>query len=254
MLPYSHDLSDYGWYTTELKAPKAGIVTLTLPMVRDFSTLFVNGQFAGTQPERLEEDRPKHWKHEYRVRVKAGANRIAVLVASFGLIKGDWMIDAPQTEEQKGLIGKVLVDGKPAKLDWALDVGLRGEHLKLSDPLLGLQQAWGVVKRKGGPRLRWFRAEFGKLKPNAKGYALDVGKLYKGMAWLNGQCIGRYWQVPAAPVKADWQHEFIQLTGSGAPIQQYYHLPLEWLRERNVLVILEETAAAPDGVRIVERK
>jgi hypothetical protein len=29
---------------------------------------------------------------------------------------------------------------------------------------------------------------------------------------------------------------------------------LEWLRERNVLVILEETAAAPDGVRIVERK
>jgi len=254
MLPHSHDLTDYGWYTAELKARTSGEVTLTLPMVRDFSTLFVNGRFVGTQPERLEENGPKHWEHEYRLKLKAGVNRISILVAAFGLIKGDWMIDAPQTEEKKGLIGDVRVDGRKTRLNWTLDLGLRGEQLKLFDPVLGAQQKWTAVKKRGGPRLRWFRAGFGGLEPKVKGYALEVGRLHKGLAWLNGQCIGRYWQIPAAPVGEDWQHRFISLTGAGAPTQSHYHLPLEWLRERNTLVIFEETDAAPEGVRIVERR
>lgn len=254
MLPYSRDLTDYGWYSTELRVGRAGERTLTLPMVRDFSTLFVNGRFAGMQPDRLEENVPSHWRHEYRVRLKAGANRIAVLAASFGLVKGDWMIDAPQSEEKKGLIGQMLLDGAPVKARWLLDVGLRGEHLRVSDPLPGAQQAWRPPGRSGARRLRWFRAEFGRLEPDAKGYALDIGRLHKGLAWLNGQCIGRYWQAPAAMIEEPWQAGFVELVGAGEPTQTRYHLPLEWLGARNVLVIFEETAAAPDGVCVVERE
>ena len=102
--------------------------------------------------------------------------------------------------------------------------------------------------------MRWFRAEFRALNPKVKGYALDVGKLYKGLAWLNGQCVGRYWQIPAALIGEQRHQPFIRLSGAGERTQRYYHLPLEWLRERNTLVILEETDAAPEGVRIVERR
>ena len=253
MLPYTQDRTDYGWYQAALTSTKAAEVTLTLPMVRDFSILFVNGAFVGTQPERLEEDRPKHWKHEYKVKLKKGKNRITVLVAAFGLIKGDWMIDAPMSKEKKGLIGNVLVDGKAQKLKWTLAVGLYGERHKVFDPLIGGQHQWRALKSGSSSPLRWFRAEFGALKQEAAGYALDVGKLHKGLLWLNGQCAGRYWQVPAAEPAPGWQHGFITLTGAGQPAQRYYHLPKEWLQEHNVLVIFEETSAAPEGVRIVER-
>ena len=99
----------------------------------------------------------------------------------------------------------------------------------------------------------WFRAGFGALNPDAAGYALDIGKLYKGIIWLNGQCAGRYWQVPASEPAPGWQHGFITLSGAGQPTQRYYHLPKEWLREHNVLVLFEESSAAPEGVRLLER-
>jgi hypothetical protein len=252
MLPYTRDLTDYGWYQTTVVSRAARTAKLTLPMVRDFSMLFVNGKYAGRQPERLDEDKPKHWTHEYEAPLRAGKNQVAVLVAAFGLIKGDWMLDAPMSEEKKGLIGDMLVDGKAANLKWTLETGLRGERLRLFDPCLGGREKWSAVARGARP-LRWFRAEFGALDAGANGYALDVGKLYKGLIWLNGQCAGRYWQVPAAAISASWQHDFVRLTGAGEPTQRYYHLPLEWLKARNTLVIFEETAAAPEGVRIVAR-
>jgi beta-galactosidase len=254
MLSFTHDLTDYGWYQTTLTRRKAHTARLTLPMVRDFSAVYLNGKFVGMQPERLDEDRPKHWKHEYDLLLKTGKNRLAVLVSAFGLIKGDWMIDAPQSEEKKGLIGEVLVDGKPEPLAWTLDTALWGERMMLYCPYAGQMAKWSAVTAASGRRLRWFRAEFGALKPNAKGYALDVGKLHKGLIWINGRCAGRYWQVPAAAAGADWQHAFIKLSGAGAPTQRYYHLPLEWLKKHNTLVIFEETGAAPAGVKIVERK
>lgn len=251
MLPRTQDRTDYGWYQTTVLCERARGATLTLPMVRDFSTLFVNGKFVGTQPERLDQDKPKHWKHEYRVNLKRGPNHITILVAAFGLIKGDWMIDAPMSEEKKGLIGDVLLDGQPLRTGWVLDVGLIGERFALHEPLLGATLRWAAPQ--GKRRLRWFRAEFGSLKAAAAGHALDIGKLYKGMIWLNGQCAGRYWQVPAATPEVGWQHGHITLTGAGQPTQRYYHLPKEWLRERNVLALFEETEALPVGVRIVER-
>jgi len=254
MLPYTNDQTDYGWYQTVIASRKARTAKLTLPMVRDFSLVYLNGKFIGTQPARLDEDRPKHWKHEYDLPLKAGKNRLTVLVAAFGLIKGDWMIDAPQSEEKKGLVGEVLVDGKPEKLAWTLDVGLWGERVRLFCPQAGQLAKWSAVTAGQAKRLRWFRAEFGALKPGVKGYALDVGKLHKGLIWLNGRCAGRYWQVPAAEASAEWQHKFIRLSGAGAPTQRYYHLPLEWLKERNTLVIFEETGVAPAGVKIVERR
>jgi beta-galactosidase len=252
MLPYTHDLTDYAFYQTTITSEKARKATLTLPMVRDFSTLFVNGKFVGTQPARLNEDRPKHWKHEYKVRLQAGENRLTVLAAALGLIKGDWMLDAPMSDEKKGLIGDVLLDGEVQKLAWTVDVGLAGERARLYDPRPGALAKWTAPRSRG--RLRWFRAEFGAVEPNALGYALDIGKLFKGLIWLNGKCAGRYWQVPVGEsVVAAWQHEFLTVGPAGEPVQRYYHLPLDWFRAHNTLVIFEETEAAPEGVVLVER-
>jgi hypothetical protein len=38
------------------------------------------------------------------------------------------------------------------------------------------------------------------------------------------------------------------------PTQRYYHLPLEWLRDRNTLVFFEEVGGDPRAVRLCRRK
>lgn len=255
MLPYTKDLTDYGWHHTTIESKKARTATLVLPQVRDFSALFVNGRYAGGYPKQLQENTSKnHWQHTYEIKLKEGVNKLTVLVSALGLIKGDWMIDAPQSEEKKGLIGKVLLDDKAVRINWTLEVGLTGEACKLYEPLPGASADWQPLKR--GQRYRWFRTTFKLEDRSAAGYAIDMSSMYKGLIWLNGQCIGRYWQIPVADPKNPeaWQAPIIELgTPAGAPTQRYYHLPKEWLKEVNTLVIFEETTANPDKLTILKR-
>ncbi len=254
MLPHTRDLSDYGWYQTVLSSATDRDATVVLPEVHDFSTLYLNGKFVGSQPERLNEDPKIFAKHTYNVRLKKGENRISILASALGLIKGDWAYNEPMSKERKGVIGAMLVDGMPQSLWWTLHAGLFGERARLFAPDTSDLAAW-----QAGPltprRLRWYRAKFktpdSLLK--ARALALDVGALYKGLIWLNGECLGRYWQIPATDYVAEWMRGMTQTYGAGQPVQQRYHIPKDWLRAENTLVVLEETEAFPRGVKLLER-
>ena len=37
------------------------------------------------------------------------------------------------------------------------------------------------------------------------------------------------------------------------PTQRYYHLPSEWLAERNVLILFEEAGGNPGAIKLVRR-
>ncbi|KAL0454082.1 UNVERIFIED_CONTAM: Beta-galactosidase 13 [Sesamum latifolium] len=61
---------------------------------------------------------------------------------------------------------------------------------------------------------------------------------YKGMVWVNGQSIGRYWVSYNSPL--------------GRPTQEEYHIPRAFLKPKNnLIVVFEETGGNPEKIDIL---
>ncbi|CAA0810768.1 Beta-galactosidase 13, partial [Striga hermonthica] len=68
--------------------------------------------------------------------------------------------------------------------------------------------------------------------------AIKMNGMAKGMVWVNGQSIGRYWVSYISPI--------------GSPTQEEYHIPREYLKPKdNLLVVFEETGGNPEKMEIV---
>ena len=85
--------------------------------------------------------------------------------------------------------------------------------------------------------------------------AADLAGMGKGLAWLNGECIGRFWSA-----RGDTPSRFylsgggaVQDSDRGLPTQRYYHLPADWLKDgENALVLFDETGGDPSTIQICE--
>jgi hypothetical protein len=112
--------------------------------------------------------------------------------------------------------------------------------------------------------LIWFQGRFeipkellpfvGKGQPNQTALVANLSGMQKGVVYVNGFNIGRYWLTPGtcdgggdcAPPHHG-PHCYIHWKGCGKPTQHLYHIPFEVLRERdNVLTLFEETADVRD--------
>ncbi len=260
MLLDTLDMTDFGWYRTVVESPVARTARLTT-RAADFLAAWVNGQYAGVTPETLQEDRPRREDFDVALDLplQVGRNEVLLLVTALGMIKGDWMIDAPQVEEQKGLLAPVCLDGVEHAGPWEFSAGTWGEHVMLFDPDVATLAPWGPLPADGP--LRWYRATFTLTREqldDPRPWALEIGGLFKGTLWLNDFGIGRYWQQPSPAREAipdnPWQVAHVLLEGDGRPPQHYYHLPAEWLHPGpNTLIILEERGAEPGGAGLVRR-
>jgi beta-galactosidase len=130
----------------------------------------------------------------------------------------------PRLGEHKGIVGAVTVDGQPLR-------GWRVLPLELDDiaPVADLlrQLPADPVAALAGPVFA--RATFDL--PAAADLFLDTRAWGKGVAWINGFCLGRYW--------------------SRGP-QGTLYLPAPTLRETgNELIVLELHATPHTGVRFV---
>lgn len=84
----------------------------------------------------------------------------------------------------------------------------------------------------------------------------------KGLAWLNGEQIGRYWPRKAPTDKCvkscDYRGKFMPdkcNKGCGEPTQRWYHVPRSWFKPSgNVLVMFEEKGGDPAQIRFSRRK
>ena len=111
-----------------------------------------------------------------------------------------------------------------------------------------------------GAALAWFRASFDlpPTAPNATqtSFALDLSTMNKGVAYVNGFNIGRYWLKPgqcsgacAPPIKSG--HCYMHWKGCDRPTQTLYHVPNEVLRPTdNLVVLFEETAGTEQPRRL----
>lgn len=194
---------DYGYilYRTKLIGPKEGALTVTEP--HDFALVYLDGKFIDTL-DRM--------KGETSVTLPRSDNEepiLDVLVEAMGRVNF-----GQHLKDRKGITERVTLRGVTL-MDWeAFQIRLRSEqhkNLRLGDD------------EHDGPR--FFSGTF-TLQDTADTF-LDMSAWAKGVVWVNGNHLGRYWNIGP---------------------QQRLYLPGPWLRkgENSVLIMdLFEKEARP---------
>lgn len=183
----------YVWYRTTLEGGHSGI--LKIDKLRDYGIVMVNGKRAGVLDRRLGQDSMK-------LTLPAGKVTLDILVENLGRINfGPYLL-----KNEKGITKKVVFAGKELHY-WEM-YGLPFDHIQAvhfrNDKLSGDEP----VIRKG----------YFDLDSLADTY-LDMSQWGKGVVWVNGHNLGRYWYIGP---------------------QQTIYLPAEWLKKgRNEIEVLE---------------
>nr|BAB86232.1 putative beta-D-galactosidase [Oryza sativa Japonica Group] len=179
------------------------------------------------------------------------------------------------------LIGSAYGNGSKSNFSVEMPVNLRAGKNKLS--LLSMT----VGLQNGGPMYEWAGAGITSVKisgmenriidlsSNKWEYkvnvdvpqgddpvGLDMQSMGKGLAWLNGNAIGRYWPR-ISPVSdrctssCDYRGTFSPnkcRRGCGQPTQRWYHVPRSWFHPSgNTLVIFEEKGGDPTKITFSRR-
>ena len=247
-LGLTRDESDYCWYSTTLTADGPG--QLVLEAAGDVVHVFVDGRLAASTPdleERLGRIDGDGRRQAFDLDLSPGEHDLAILCAAVGLIKGDWMLGQQNmADERKGLWGRVRFADR-ALTGWTMRPGLWGERVCLPT---GAAEAlaWGPVEPDAP--LRWHRATFDRPAGDEP-LVLDMQAMTKGLAWINGRCIGRHWLVAGTRGTDDWHGKIVVPDRVGEPSQRFYHVPRAWLGDRNTLVVFEEVAGDPRRIRLL---
>jgi beta-galactosidase len=167
--------------------------------VRDFAWVFLDGELLGTM------DRRSRW-NRVQIPGRTRPGRLDILVEAMGHVNF-----GPEVYDRKGLPQGLFARGR----DWG--VANYGDwqiyRLPLDEPMLaGLK--WKPGKATGPA---FWRGEFEVAKPADT--FLDVSTWGKGVLWVNGRCMGRYWNI--------------------GPTQTMY-VPGPWLKQgRNEVIVLD---------------
>jgi beta-galactosidase len=155
-------------YRSELSGDGPGV--LTLGEVRDRAAVYLDGAPVGI----LEREH-----HERAIALPRSRGRLELVVEDQGRVNYGARIG-----ERKGLVGPALLDGVPVT-EWevlAIDVD-RVPHLWEAGPAEGGGSGVGPTA---------WRAFF-SAEPDVDLF-LDTAAWGKGIAWVNGFCLGRYWR------------------------------------------------------------
>lgn len=262
------DTTDYLWYTTRLNVDsneeflKTGSRPILIIESKGHGVhVFVNKELEASA---YGNGSDITFKSASPVPLKAGSNEIALLSMTIGLQNA-----GPFYEWVGAGLTSVRIEGfNNGTVDlsthtWTYKIGLQGEHL-------------GVFKESGASTVNWVATSTPtKNKPltwykvlvdppsGDEPIGLDMIQMGKGLAWLNGNEIGRYWPRRSS-IHDECVHECNYrgkfkpdkcLTGCGEPTQRWYHVPRSWFKpDRNVLVIFEEKGGDPTTIRFSRRK
>jgi hypothetical protein len=286
-LQLTNDESDYCWYSSDVTIATGGAGTLTLTAAGDYVYIYLDGILVAQGPAQLAENRSRTdddlaalersiamryhgappagnlhaFRLEFDLEVAAGTHRLDILACGLGLIKGDWQIGFENmAAEKKGLWGPVLWQGALVGGPWELRPYMAGERFGIYGPSAALA-TWQAAPEQVGP-LRWLRATFARPVSDAP-LALDLGSMRKGLAWVNGRCIGRYWLIPGDQPYDPWFVGIVEAlpadkpasnlsapSAQAAPSQRYYHIPAAWLAEQNEVILLEEQGGMPQSIQL----
>ena len=185
----------YGFvlYRTTLKNATSGM--LTIKDLRDYAVIMVNGKKIGTLDRCKAQD-------SLRIILPKGTVTLDILVENLGRINfGPYLL-----ENKKGITKGVWLNGKELK-GWQT-YSLPFEKQPALDAAKGNPVANAPVIKSA-----WF-----SLEKTGDTY-LDMSAWGKGVVWLNGHNLGKYWNVGP---------------------QQTLYIPAEWLvKGKNEIIVLE---------------
>ena len=196
----------YGYvlYRTQVTGPAEG--TLQIERLRDYALVYLNSTRVAVLDRRLNQD-------SVAIEIPAGEITLDLFVENLGRINyGPFLND-----NRKGITERVTLNGKEVK-------GWKMYGFPFTD-LSGL--SFGTPRTVNGPVAR--RGTF-VLEDSADTY-LDMSNWGKGVVWVNGHNLGRYWYVGP---------------------QQTLYLPGPWLRKGdNEVVVLELLRADKDRLHAI---
>jgi beta-galactosidase len=195
---------DYGFvlYRTVLNGGKSG--QLRLKELRDYAVIMINGKEVATLDRRLKQD-------SLYLTLPAGKVTLDILVENLGRINfGKYLL-----QNKKGITEKVLFAGQELQ-HWKM-YSLPFHDLNAVKFSAAKQGAQSPVIKKGGFNLNKLGDTY-----------LDLSNWGKGVVWVNGHNLGRYW---------------------GIGPQQTLYLPVEWLKKGyNDIEVLELLKPEQDQV------
>jgi beta-galactosidase len=177
---------DYGFvlYRTVLNGNQSG--QLKLKDLRDYAVIMINGEKVGTLDRRLNRD-------SIYLKVPDGKVTLDILVENLGRINfGKYLL-----QNKKGITEKVLLNGSELQ-HWKM-YSLPFHDLNAIKFSAAKPDGQSPVIRKGGFTLNKLGDTY-----------LDMSNWGKGVVWINGHNLGRYW---------------------GIGPQQTLYLPVEWLKK-----------------------
>lgn len=186
---------DYGFmlYHTVIDGGRTGV--LRLNELRDYAVIMVDGKRVATLDRRDKQD-------SISLKLPKGRVKLDILVENLGRINfGPYLL-----QNRKGITKEVTFNGQPV-YNWSM------YSLPMHD-ITGVH--YGPSKLYETPVMR--KGSF-SLQKVADTY-LDMSKWGKGVVWINGHNLGRYWFVGP---------------------QQTIYVPAEWLKKgKNEVVVFEE--------------
>ena len=170
--PFEAYNQDYGFvlYTTELIGHKKGKLTVT--DLHDYATVFLNGEYIGSL------DRREGINSIDIPESKVDKPILEILVEAMGRINfAQYLID------RKGITDRVTLNGMTL-MNWKV------YNLPMDDKFIYSLRS---SNRNPGKKGIIFKGNF--FLASAGDTFLDVSNFKKGVAWVNGHNLGRYWEI-----------------------------------------------------------
>ncbi|CAN4107357.1 unnamed protein product [Withania somnifera] len=235
----TRDTSDYAWYSTSINLNRHD-----LPMRPDIVTVlqiasmghallaFVNGQYVGFGHGNNIE---KTFVFRQPIVLKQGNNDISILAELVGFPNSGAYMEkrfaGPRGITLQGLMAGTL-DITPNV--WGHEVGVFGEREQLFTEEGAEKVEWTSVTGPPPGPITWYKTYF-DAPEGTDPVALKMEQMQKGMIWVNGKSLGRYWVSFLSPL--------------GHPTQAEYHIPRSFLKPtNNLLVVFEETGDTICGI------
>ncbi|KAJ6917706.1 hypothetical protein NC652_019897 [Populus alba x Populus x berolinensis] len=254
------DTTDYLWYTTSIVVgeneeflKEGRHPVLLIESMGHALHAFVNQELQGSASGNGSHS---PFKFKNPISLKAGKNEIALLSMTVGLQNAgsfyEW-VGAGLTSVKIEGFNNGTVD--LSHFNWIYKIGLQGEKLGIYKPEGVNSVSWVATSEppKKQP-LTWYKVVLDPPAGNEP-VGLDMLHMGKGLAWLNGEEIGRYWPRKSSVhekcvTECDYRGKFMPdkcFTG--------YHVPRSWFKPSgNLLVIFEEKGGDPEKITFSRRK
>ena len=185
----------YGYMLYRTSVPGGTKGWLKIKELRDYGLVFINGKRVGILDRRLDQD-------SLQVNLPQGQVTLDILVENMGRVN----FGPNLLKNKKGITEQVTLN-KKVIYSWKM-YGLPFDQVDI-------KKITGDVKNASGPVVNYATFDVAKVQDTY----LDLRKWGKGMIWVNGHNLGKYWSIGP---------------------QQTIYLPAEWLKSgKNEVVLLE---------------